>query len=43
MPRDRLGSERPEPVELEVHEEFTDYEWTTHDDTAVIRRYVEEF
>ncbi|MEZ3162961.1 serine protease [Halorubrum sp. RMP-47] len=42
-PRDQLGSTRPEPVDLTVHEEFTDYEWTTHDRTSVIRRYVEEF
>lgn len=43
VPREQLGSERPEPVDLKVHEEFTDYEWTTHDDASVIRRYVEEF
>ena len=43
VPRERRGSGRPEPVDLKVHEEFTDYEWTTHDATSIIRRYVEEF
>lgn len=43
VPRERGGSTPPEPVEPTVHEEFTDYEWTTHDDTSVIERYVEEF
>lgn len=43
VPRDRLGSETPEPVDLEVYEEFTDYKWATHDKTSVISRYVEQF
>lgn len=43
VPRDQLNSPRPEPVDLKVYEEFTDYEWATHDDTSVLNRYVEEF
>lgn len=43
VPREQLNSARPEPVDLEVYEEFTDYEWTTHDSTSVISRYVEKY
>ena len=43
VPRKQLDSTQPEPVDLEVHEEFTDYEWTTHDATSVISRYVEKY
>jgi len=43
VPRERLGSMPPEPVDLEVFEEFTDYKWATHDSTSVISKYVEEF
>lgn len=43
VPRERLGSTPPEPVDLEVFEAFTDYKWATHDSTSVISQYIEEF
>lgn len=43
VPREKLGSMPPKPVDLEVYEVFTDYKWATHDSTSVISQYIEEF